>query len=95
MAPRVPPSPQFLKRYLLFENLKPCKIAPFAPETITIPNPSAFVEKINRLRYNFRQGESGADKSIDFISDFDFTITKYRHENSWCDATFGIWKRGK
>ena len=48
-----PVAPQFLKRYLLFEHLPQPVIAPFIAEKIHIPNPSLFVEKINKLRYDF------------------------------------------
>lgn len=47
-----PIPPQFLKRYLLFENLPSPITAPFIPEKIHITNPSLFVEKINKLRYS-------------------------------------------
>lgn len=74
-----PTAPQFLKRYLKFENIPKPKIAPFVHEKITIPNPSSFVQKINNLRYDFSEDFGNEHKSIEFISDFDYTITKYRH----------------
>ena len=57
-----PIPPQFLKRYLLFENLPSPITAPFIPEKIHITNPSHFVEKINKLRYSFL--ENSHDRSI-------------------------------
>lgn len=94
--PQTSDATHLLQKFIHFSKLSPSKIAPFTPEKITIPNPSAFVDKINRLKYDLPNGSIAHPKnSIDFIADFDYTITKYQHENQMCDSTFGIWKKGR
>ena len=73
----------FLKRYITFPDITPFTVAAFAAEKITIPNPSTFVEKLHLLKDD--------PSNIDFISDFDYTLTKFRHFNKQCDSLFGMW----
>ena len=79
-------SANFGKKYLYFKHIKPPIVAPFVSEKITIPNPSKFVAKVNHLREN--------NDEIEFISDFDYTLTKFRHAGKQCDSLFGMWVRG-
>lgn len=76
----------FLKNFMKFEHIKPPLVAPFLPEKITIPNPSSFVSKLNHLRQH--------NHDIEFVSDFDYTLTKFRHAGRQCDSLFGMWVRG-
>ena len=78
-------SANFMKRYITFPHIPPFSTAPFLSEKITIPNISNFVWKLHHLKKN--------PSEIEFISDFDYTITKYRHENQQCDSLFGMWTR--
>ncbi len=75
-----------MAQYLNFPNLKQPLLAPFMREKITLPNPSKFYTKLNNIRNN--------SKELEFISDFDYTITKFRHNNRTCDSLFGMWVRG-
>lgn len=34
-----------------------------------------------------------APKQLEFISDFDYTITKFRHDGKQCDSLFGMWAK--
>lgn len=85
MAPLAKTATNFLSSYILFPNLKQPLVAQFANEKITIPNPSTFYTKFANIRM--------CPKELEFISDFDYTITKYRHDNRQCDSLFGMWVR--
>ena len=76
----------FLANYIHFPKVQSPIIASFIKEKITIPNPDQFHRKFTNIRNNSKQ--------LEFISDFDYTITKYRHEGKQCDSLFGMWTKG-
>lgn len=76
----------FMAKYIRFKQVQPPIVAPLMKEKITIPNPDRFYAKFSNMRNNA--------KELEFISDFDYTITKYRHENMQCDSLFGMWTKG-
>lgn len=76
----------FMAQYIRFPNLNSPIVAEFLREKITLPNPQLFYTKLNNIRNNSKQ--------LEFVSDFDYTLTKYRHNNRHCDSLFGMWIRG-
>lgn len=75
----------FLKPYLQITPSLTVQEADFTHEQITIPKISRFVRKLQRLR--------SSPTEIEVVSDFDYTLTKYRHNNKQCDSLFGMWTK--